>query len=103
MIPIITCSPLVGIDENETMFSANINLMPNPSNGLFNLVFTLPGAQQVNMKITNSVGQEITRGQWNSISTGVYQIDLSNEADGIYFIELSNGKNKVVKKLILTH
>jgi len=103
IIPIITCSPLVGIEENENIFSSNVNLMPNPSNGLFNLVFTLPDAQDVNLKITNAVGQEITKGNWNNISTGVYQIDLRNEADGVYFIELNNGKNKVVKKLILTH
>jgi hypothetical protein len=103
IIPIITCSPLVGIEESASDFSANIHLMPNPGSGLFNLVFSLPKTEQVTMRITNAVGQEITKGTWPAISSGAYQIDLSNEPDGIYFVELSSGQNKVVKKLILRH
>jgi hypothetical protein len=103
IVPIITCSPLVGIEENVNAFSSNINLLPNPSNGVFNLVFTLPKAENVSMRISDAMGREITTGKWLGISNGVYHIDLSNEADGIYFVELSSGQNKVVKKLILSH
>ena len=103
MIPIITCSPISGLNELSDVFGSNINFMPNPSNGVFSMVFTLPEAQDLNVTIRNALGQEITKVKLHSVSSSVFNIDLSNEANGIYLAEISNGKQKLVRKLVVSH
>jgi hypothetical protein len=102
ILPQITCRPVVGIQENSA-FSSNITLMPNPSSGAFNLIFTLPSEEKVSIKIYTALGQLISESKINSVTNHVLDIDLSSKADGIYFIEISNGKEKVTKKVVIAH
>lgn len=103
IIPIITCSPIVGLKESTSAFHSNINLMPNPSNGNFNMVFTLNKPEDVIIRIYNTLGKEISRTNLRGVKNEVFTIDLSTEPDGIYMAEISNQSEKVVKKLIINH
>ena len=103
IIPIITCSPIVGLKENLSGFNTNINLMPNPSNGNFNMVFTLDKQEDITIKIYNTIGHEISQTKLRGVRNDVFNIDLSGEPDGIYITEISNGSEKTVKKLIVNH
>jgi len=102
-MPIVTCGP-VGIKEEAfTKFNSNINIMPNPSNGLFNFVFTLPSEQSLILNVYNAFGQQISSGELKNVMNNMINVDLSDRPDGIYFAEISNGSEKVVRKIVVNH
>jgi hypothetical protein len=104
MLPVITCGPVGINDEGEGFhFRSNINVMPNPSNGLFNFVFTLPKEQTLYMNIYNSMGQVISSSELKHIMNDVISIDLSDRPDGVYFTEITNGSEKTVRKIVVSH
>jgi len=101
IFPQITCRPIVGVAE-QSQFASNVMLMPNPSNGLFNIIFTLPKEEKVNIKVYNYIGQLISSEDFGNVTNNVFNIDLSSKANGVYFVEISNGKEKLVKKAIIS-
>jgi len=103
IMPLVTCSPVVGLKENMVDLRNNVMLMPNPNSGLFNLIFTLPKEQALRLKVYNSLGQTVNESQLSHVLNNVISVDLSTEPDGIYFAEISNGMEKTVKKVIVTH
>ncbi|MGZ3920446.1 MAG: T9SS type A sorting domain-containing protein [Bacteroidia bacterium] len=102
ILPQISCRPVVGLEEYST-FNSNITIMPNPGNGLFNLVFTLPKEQKVNVKIYDCIGQLISANEFGNVTTNVFTVDLTSRADGVYFIEINNGQERTTKKVIVSH
>jgi len=98
----VTCRPIVGVKE-ETVFTSNINVMPNPSAGKMSLIFTLPKPEDIKIRIYNYLGQTISTDEYQNVSRQLFDIDLSSRADGVYFIEISNGANeKTTKKIIIS-
>jgi hypothetical protein len=102
ILPQITCRPVVGIAE-PSVFASNIAIMPNPSNGIFNVIFTLPKEEKVKMKIYNSLGQMISDDELRGVTNNVFTVDLSSKSNGVYFLEVSNGNEKLTKKIVVTH
>ncbi|MBA3682955.1 MAG: T9SS type A sorting domain-containing protein, partial [Bacteroidetes bacterium] len=99
ILPIISCRPIVGLEDHRTEFNSNITLMPNPSNGQFDLVFTLLKQENVTIKISDPLGKLISTDRLENVGNNLINIDLRNRPTGIYFIEVSNGNEKVVKKM----
>lgn len=102
ILPQITCRPVVGINENISVFNSNVAIIPNPSNGVFNLIFTLPKQENISVKIHNAIGQQISGEHLENVSNNMVNVDLSNRPEGIYFVEISNGSERVVKKIIIS-
>jgi hypothetical protein len=100
ILPQITCRPVVGMPE-PSVFESNILIMPNPSSGVFNLVFTLPREEKISVKIYNTIGQLISDDRFESVTNNALTADLSNRANGIYIMEISNGKEKVTRKIVV--
>ena len=90
----------VGIAKN-ILLRSYITLQPNPSNGKVNLIMTLPSSMNLNVSVTNILGQTIMSSKHPNISSGSIEIDLTHEAAGVYFINIESGKEKTVKRLIL--
>lgn len=103
MLPQMTCRPAVGIEEVKTEFNSNIAVMPNPNNGVFGLVFTLPQQQKIKLSTYNALGQMIGSDDVENVGHNVINLDLSSRPAGVYFIHLSNGNEKTVKKVIVSH
>ncbi len=102
IMPIVSCRAIVGIKENViTEFTGNVNIMPNPNNGIFSLVFTLPKEEKVNVRIYNSLGQEISNNSLENVTNNVVNINISDRPNGIYFVNITNGTTKIVKKVIV--
>jgi hypothetical protein len=102
IIPEITCKAQVGLQEFKNELESNINLMPNPNNGVFSIVATLNTQQNLTFKIMNYLGQTIGLNHENEVTRQLFEIDLSNHPNGVYFIEISNGELKTVKKMIIS-
>jgi hypothetical protein len=98
----IVCGNLVftGISKNLGL-SKDVKIMPNPSTGLVNLTVALPSTQDLNVTVTNALGQVIVNNNYNSILVDVISLDLTNQSNGVYFVTVSNGQDKMVQRLIL--
>ena len=81
------------LDINET--SNNINIYPNPSNGLFNIKLENTNST---INIYNINGQLIVTQETNNSNT---TIDLSSQAKGVYFIKITSEGNIFNDKIII--
>lgn len=99
IFPLMTCT--TKLTEYNSL-SNNVNIMPNPSAGLFNLVLTLPSEQNITINVTNTLGQEVYSSSHKSFTNGVVPVDLSDKNQGIYFITVTNGTDKNVQRVVLT-
>ncbi len=83
----------VGINESEMV--VNIILMPNPSNGKFQIETEW---QFNSIEITDVLGKIIYQ---SDVKNKYTEIDLSDKLEGIYFVRLFDERgNSVVKKII---
>ena len=103
IIPQITCSGINNIAEVKNSLSSNVNVVPNPNNGLFNLIFTFEESRQIELNIYNSVGQLVSQDKLNNVSSNVFELDLRDKPNGVYFAKLSNENETIVKKIIVSH
>lgn len=95
--PILGCSSITGLTENE--LSNFFQVVPNPSNGVFTLVSTLSNLSY-DVIVTNSLGQVImTKKGINGAA--VNELNLTEYNNGVYFVNITSGNNTITKKLIL--
>ena len=102
MIPTVCGNSVVatGISGNSGL-SKNISIMPNPSTGLVNISVALHSQQDLNITVTNALGQVVNTASYQSIMLNNLTLDLTNQTNGIYFVTINNGKDKMVQRLII--
>lgn len=100
ILPVIQCATVTAISKNSVL-DANISLHPNPSNGLVNVIATLPNSQNLEITVSNALGQAISVSKHSEVTNNVFTIDLNNYSNGVYFVTFSNGQEKIVKRVIL--
>ncbi len=84
----------VGIIEND--MHSEINIFPNPSNG----IFTIDLGQvysEINLSITDILDNEIQ--SYDAKNTKIFTIEL-NQPSGIYFLRIKSDNHQLVYKLI---
>lgn len=91
----------VGITENSKEV-AELNLFPNPANENFNLIFVNENATNVNVEITNAIGQTVKKENLPS-SKGVvnHSFNVSDLKAGIYFVKVNVGDKSSIRKLTI--
>jgi hypothetical protein len=75
----------------------NIELFPNPGNGIFTL--NIPGLNSMaSIDIMDISGKNL-----KSLKTAInsFSIDLSDISEGLYFVKVSEGDKSTVKKLVI--
>jgi hypothetical protein len=82
------------LKTTENVFSENVNIYPNPSQGKF----TIQSFLKSNICIYNVLGKCILI--YQNLDPNI-QIDLNSKPKGIYFIEINNEKKKEVHKVII--
>jgi hypothetical protein len=91
-----------GIKENQNDFS-NMNIYPNPNNGLFNVSFDLLRDEKtMNVVLTDITGRIIYKRQLEShTGTSTFQMNTTSFEKGTYFLEISNSQSRSVRKVIV--
>lgn len=95
----------VGVVENPDETSERVHLWPNPSNGEFQLSFTLPKALEVQLELYNLMGQKVYHVQHQGIlGANRLKVDLPPEiVTGLYIFRINSqlynqtGKLSIVK------
>jgi hypothetical protein len=98
ILPILTCTT----EKDEfNAFTNNIMIVPNPSNGIFNIVTTFSEKQNIKFEVINTLGQVLNQGEFQNVMNNYLTLNLSHYENGIYFIKLTNGSEKIVKRIII--
>jgi len=93
---------LAEVQMLPTEFSLSQNY-PNPFNPTTEIPFTLPQDSYIQLKIYNSLGQEVATLIDGNAPAGFHKVklDAGNLASGIYFYRLSAGTFTQMKKMML--
>lgn len=90
---------LAGLNELEVK-NFTVTAMPNPTNGMANIVVDLKEAAEMDIVVVDMLGKEVFNLGSTSLTAGsfVTNVDLSNESEGMYFAKVAvNGTVQTVK------
>jgi len=95
------CRNTVGVNDVEVV-SSEFMLVPNPTNGIFEIRSNGFNNATINISIRDISGRVITSEFVNN-ATGNFNksFDLNGESKGVYFITIVDGENVINEKLIL--
>lgn len=86
-----------GIEEIDNI--RNVIVYPNPSNGTINLEFDLLENQDVEITVTDVIGNSV----FSALKSDVYfinmPIDLSEKANGMYYITIKTNTQTITQKV----
>jgi len=99
-IVIVTVTPQVGIEE--VVILNLLNIYPNPNTGKFTLEMNLTEKKDMQLTITNLLGQQVYSEKLNKLK-GNYQkkIDLIGYAKGIYILKIISIEGVINKKIVV--
>ena len=81
----------------------SLNVFPNPGNGKVTVVFETNTTADLNITVSNTIGQKVYQSNTISGFTGVYnqQLDLNYLSSGVYFLKVLLGKKTYIDKLVI--
>jgi len=86
----------VSIEEQNTNNEPNVNIYPNPSNGIFTIEVDL----NYSVNVYDLAGRNISN---TSLNEGSNQVDLSDLKNGIYIIKFTKNDISFYKKIIINN
>lgn len=88
---------LGGIDEEG---SSEIEIFPNPNNGIFTISYNSINGENAEINLVNSIGQTLVERRISNHSTNMF--NASFLAPGLYFLKLTTGKSVQLHKVLIT-
>jgi len=95
---------LSGINDITFPIGLEVNIFPNPTNGITNLAFSIVETDNIILSLFDINGRlikTIDQGQ-KTKGTYSYQIDLSQQQSGIFLLTLKTTQRKYTQKIIRT-
>ncbi len=91
------------VSLNELELAGKVEVYPNPNSGKFNVNLDLVGGQDVQLALTNTLGQIVYRKDLGRVGGHVEtELNIEGLVPGIYYLRIQgNGKSKSVKITIL--
>jgi hypothetical protein len=93
-------SPCNGIEEN-TANNLSLELLPNPTNGIFEVKINGLRNQKTTITITDATGQTIMTDNIAGNNNNSKKIDLTATPKGVYFVKIQTGSQIRTEKLVL--
>ena len=88
------------IFENEAKF--DVNIYPNPSNGIFKLDLDGLNNNQIDLSVMDVSGKVVYAKSIASNSNKlIVPMNISNAEDGVYFIRISSGTT-ITKRIVVS-
>jgi hypothetical protein len=88
----------VGIEENNSL--AKFNVFPNPNNGYFNIQIQTSQSEDININISNLVGQVVYSEKVSITNSLNKWLDLSYLEKGVYTVTLENNNKSFMAKKV---
>jgi len=80
-------------------FPAEVQVYPNPSNGVFYVEVQDTDLMQVELKVVNLIGKTVK--QETIEANQRLRIDLHNQPKGVYFVHLKAGNDIYMKRIVI--
>jgi uncharacterized repeat protein (TIGR01451 family) len=96
-----TLNTILTTDVAEIGNELQLNLFPNPSNGIFNLSYQNLPAGEIEINLFSVSGQNVLQKKLNATGTGNVQVDGSQLAPGMYLAEVTTAVGKKFYKAII--
>ena len=94
-------SQLVPDEQSKTNTYPEINIYPNPNNGIFTLEISKDFDEIKEISVFTIIGNKVKVEYKPLTVNGSYNINLSDLPKGIYFVKLKNSSNTWSKKVII--
>lgn len=90
-------------NQSDLPYSYELSAYPNPFNPSSNIVFSLPSASHVSLKVYNILGMEVKPLAEKEFSAGKHKIiwNASSVAAGVYFVKMNAKSYSQIMKLVL--
>ncbi|MEL6255562.1 MAG: PKD domain-containing protein [Bacteroidota bacterium] len=85
----------------DDLLNTQVNLFPNPSNGVFLLDINLDSPEEVKIEVRNMIGQTVFESPAQRMQAGEIQLNLENQQSGIYLMTLWANDRQITRKLSL--
>lgn len=95
------CDP-TGIKETASVIN-NTNVYPNPANGQVTITFNVKEATDVNVSITNTVGQVMKSQNAGKVAAGKAVFTTSDLASGVYFYTVEANGQRTTGRFVVAH
>jgi hypothetical protein len=97
---------ITSVNDTEKSIIHDFNLLqnfPNPFNPSTKIKFSITSAEYTNLKIYDTLGNEVKTLIDKFLSPGFYEINFNGDklASGVYFYVLTSGPESIAKKMIL--
>ena len=100
--PIFWSQPGGGAKIASDVAIDNLDIYPNPSRDIFNIVFESRDKQNLSLRIVNVLGEEVYKESMQEFEGQYFKsIDLNTYNKGIYLLEINTNQGIINKKLIL--
>jgi hypothetical protein len=86
---------------NDPALGSAVQLYPNPANNAATFQYNFQTATNLQINVTNTLGQTLITKQINNAQQGRETFELSNLAPGTYFVRFSDGERQAVKPLVI--
>ena len=86
---------------SNPLVSRNLDIHPNPSNGVFKLDLLDVVSEDYEIKISNVLGEIVYNKKKEVNSTTSIQIDISEFAKGVYILNVNNSQSSISRKIII--
>ena len=86
------------IEENNSL--AKFNVFPNPNNGYFNIQIQTSQSEDININISNLVGQVVYSEKVSITNSLNKWLDLSYLEKGVYTVTLENNNKSFMAKKV---
>jgi len=88
---------------NPNAITSNVSLVPNPTDAVTMVKYTLKEESSVDIKVMNSVGQVVSKEILGKQSAGnqSYSLDASKLSNGVYFVSITAGNHTYTSKLVV--
>lgn len=87
--------------NQEPVWAKDLQVYPNPVQNQLFVEYTFPIATNLALSIHNSIGQRITKTDWNNFTEGTIAIDVNELPRGVYFLNFQTGAEHWTKKVVV--
>jgi PKD repeat protein len=78
-----------------------IHIVPNPNEGQFEVLISIPETQDLEITLYNSIGQMIKSDLFREVNKNNFTYDLSNHPGGIYLLNVKTNRGTTTKRLLI--
>jgi len=93
---------LIRVEDENNAAITNLEVYPNPSRDIFNVSFVSDEVQNLDISITNVVGEAIYTADLDQfVGQFTKEVSLATYPKGVYFLQITTDKGVITKKLTL--